>query len=82
MSMFFRLLIGGNLGLFVENIIALIGSGLLGALVVAVGTVLLKTKHYRIYRTKSDSVVAYIALQFLLSAIVIIAVALAIKYIK
>lgn len=78
MQMFLRLLVGGNLGLLVDSLPGLVGWGLVAAAVLTVANVALGSSHFKAYRERSDSVVAYVVIQFTLSAAIIVGVALAI----
>jgi len=77
-----RLIIGGNLGLLAKSTTALIGLALVGAAVIALANVALGSSHYRAFRAKSDAFASYLAMQFVLSAAVILLVAFALRVIR
>jgi hypothetical protein len=74
-----RLLIGGNVGFLAKTTPAYIGWSLIAAAGLALGNVVIGSSHYRAFRSKSGATGLYLLLQFGLSALVIMAVAFAIR---
>ena len=79
MNWFLRLLIGVNMGFLAKTTPAYISWSVIAAACLALGNVVIGSSHYRAFRSRSSATGLYLLLQFVVSALVIMVVAFAIR---